>query len=74
MSNPTPPRFDEINEITGFATGARFGTERQVRDYFRVSTFEGMTDDCHECVFDQGILDGFAEEVIEHRWHMESGK
>lgn len=57
-----------ISAATGFDEGELFETEKQVRDYFTVAEQQEMFGD--EAETDQELLDEWAEEVIERRWHM----
>ena len=67
-SNPTPRQFDEINDATGFANGAEFQTEAEVREYFTVASMAAMFND-YEGNPDAATLDAMADAVIANRWH-----
>lgn len=68
--------LSEINDITGFANGALFDSEHQVREYFRKSAVLEMLDPLseerrdYEAIYSQTDFDAMADEVIAHRWHM----
>lgn len=69
--------FSELNDMTGFANGAKFESEEDVRQYFTVSFMRDMYNaysECHgepEFVGDQDALDEMADAVIDNRWWCE---
>lgn len=58
--------FGTINDATGFANGARFTNEREVREYFTVATQRVIFD--ADADLDQVTLDAMADAVIANRW------
>lgn len=64
-------RYKEIHDRTGFDLGELFETEEQVREYFSVGVLEEcLGEEDGWTAPDQATLDGMAEDVIEHGWHM----
>jgi hypothetical protein len=76
MAAPITRLFHEINDVTGFANGDMFDTATQVRDYFTVANLHAMvgkaqfrTETGTDLTPSQATLDGWAETIIEQRWH-----
>ncbi len=63
--------FREINDATGFANGAKFTDEDDVRAYFAIDCMRDMCgDEQAVCELNQATLDEMADAVIANRWHM----
>ena len=58
----------EINDMTGFSSGAKFACENDVKLYFTVAAQIEMYG---ECTIPQCDLDGYANDVISAKWHCE---
>ena len=56
-----------VNDMTGFANGAEFDSEEDVRAYFAVAEQVAMFGE--DAIDDQAVLDAMADAVIENRWH-----
>ena len=63
--------FDQINDMTGFANGDMFGDEKEVRNYFSLTSMRLMSFPWVECPYTKEQLDEMADEVIANHWHME---
>lgn len=61
---------EEISDRTAFDVGEKFESEQQVRDYFRLNELQGIFGDEWAENITQEQLDEWADDVIEHRWHM----
>jgi hypothetical protein len=60
--------FEEINDSTGFANGARFESADEVREYFTVENMVRVFG-TESCEFDGDNLEAWAATVISRRWH-----
>lgn len=69
MTIYTTYTFDEINDRTGFANGALFQTEAEVRAYFTTANMDSMFGS-EESDLDDDALSAMADDVIACRWHM----
>ena len=65
--------FNEINDTTGFANGAKFSSADEVRDYL---TSENIIAMFNLSLLDGGVysvnqdeLDAMADTVIANKWH-----